>query len=88
MGLLWYPHFKLQYVVPGYPLDCSMAIKNSCGDMMTFLNVICCKVFVTINDSGDDGATSWIGDTASLMEKLCVPELCSEVLAGTEQPCF
>jgi len=84
VGLLWYPHFKLQYVVPGYPLDWSMAMKNSCGDITTFLKAIRSKVFVTINDSGDDGATSWIGDMASWMGKLCVPEVCSELLACTE----
>jgi hypothetical protein len=69
-------------VVPGYPLDWSMAMKNSCGDMMTFFKAIRSKVFVMIKDSSDDGATSWIGDTASWMGKLC--NVCSELLACTE----
>jgi len=59
-----------------------MAMKNSCGDMTTFLKAIRSKVFIMINDPGDDGATSWIGDEASWMEKLC--KGCSELLTCTE----
>jgi hypothetical protein len=84
VGLLWYPHFKLQYVVPVYPLDWSRERRYSCGDMITFVKAIRSKVFVMTNDLDDNVAVSWIGDMASWMEILHVPEAVWSTKARSE----